>query len=97
MIADRKSSVRTRHLCDGQRSGARYAVKRKYKGMGLWRRPDIFKDWDDSNRGGASTSAISAAIRAAVDGFSYNANIVTMSYGGFNTYNDGSEEECQAS
>ena len=43
---------------------------------------------------GLRQAAISAAIRDAVD--VYNANIVTMSYGGFNTYNDGSEEECQA-
>ena len=54
----------------------------------------IFLKVGNDSTGGASTAAISAAIRDAVD--VYNANIVTMSYGGFNTYNDGSEEECQA-
>ena len=54
----------------------------------------IFLKVGNDSTGGASTAAISAAIRDAVD--VYNANIVTMSYGGFNTYNDGSEEECQS-
>jgi len=65
----------------------------KYKGMAYGADLIFLKIGDDST-GGASTSAISAAIRAAVD--VYEANIVTMSYGGFSTYNDGSEEECQA-
>ena len=62
----------------------------KYKGMAYGAGLIFLKVGNDST-GGASTAAISAAIRDAVD--VYNANIVTMSYGGFNTYNDGSEEE----
>ncbi|HHT9146569.1 MAG TPA: S8 family serine peptidase [Candidatus Wunengus sp. YC61] len=65
----------------------------KYKGMAYGADLIFLKIGDDS-AGGASTAAISAAIRDAV--VVYNANIVTMSYGGFNTYNDGSEENCQA-
>ncbi len=65
----------------------------KYKGMAYGADLIFLKIGDDST-GGASTAAISAAIRDAVD--VYEADIVTMSYGGFNTYNDGSEEECQA-
>lgn len=65
----------------------------KYKGMAYGADLIFLKIGNDST-GGASTSAISAAIRDAVD--VYEANIVTMSYGGFNTYNDGTEEECQA-
>ena len=65
----------------------------KYKGMAYGADLIFLKVGNDSTSG-ASTSAISAAIRDAVD--VYEANIVTMSYGGFNTYNDGSEEECQA-
>jgi len=65
----------------------------KYKGMAYGADLIFLKIGDDST-GGASTAAVSAAIRDAVD--VYEANIVTMSYGGFNTYNDGSEEECQS-
>jgi subtilisin family serine protease len=65
----------------------------KYKGMAYGADLVFLKIGNDST-GGASTAAISAAIRDAVD--VYEADIVTMSYGGFNTYNDGSEEECQA-
>ena len=65
----------------------------KYKGMAYGADLIFLKVGNDSS-GGASTAAISAAIRDAVN--VYEANIVTMSYGGFNTYNDGSEEECQA-
>ena len=64
----------------------------KYKGMANGADLIFLKIGDDST-GGAATAAISAAIRAAVD--VYNANIVTMSYGGFDTYNDGSEENSQ--
>ena len=42
----------------------------------------------------ASTAAIVGAIRASVD--TYDADIVTMSYGGFSTYMDGTSEEGQA-
>ncbi len=65
----------------------------KYKGVAYGADLVFLKIGNDSTSG-ASTSAISAAIRDAVD--VYEANIVTMSYGGFNTYNDGTEEECQA-
>src|SRR3972149_6102704 len=65
----------------------------KYKGMAYGADLIFLKIGDDSTSS-ASTAAISAAIRAAVD--TYNANIITMSYGGLETYNDGSEEECQA-
>src|SRR3972149_11956157 len=54
----------------------------------------IFLKIGDDSTPSASTSAIVNAIKAAVD--TYDADIITMSYGGFNTYNDGSEEECQA-
>lgn len=64
----------------------------KYKGMANGADLIFLKVGDDST-GGAVTAAISAAIKAAVD--VYNANIVTMSYGGFDTYNDGSEENSQ--
>ena len=65
----------------------------KYKGMANGADLIFLKIGDDSTSG-AATAAISAAIRAAVD--TYNANIITMSYGGFETYNDGSDENCQA-
>lgn len=65
----------------------------KYKGMAHGADLIFLKVGDDSTAG-ASTAAISAAIRAAVD--VYDADIVTMSYGGFETYNDGSDENCQA-
>lgn len=42
----------------------------------------------------ASTAAQAAAIRAAVD--TYNADIITMSYGGWSTYMDGTSEGAQA-
>src|SRR3990167_1232200 len=65
----------------------------KYKGMAYGADLIFLKIGDDST-GGAATAAISAAIRAAVD--VYNANIVTMSYGSVNIYNDGSDENSQA-
>ncbi len=65
----------------------------KYKGMAYGADLIFLKIGDDSTAS-ASTAAITSAIKAAVD--SYDADIITMSYGGFNTYNDGSEEDCQA-
>ena len=64
-----------------------------YKGM-AYGADLIFLKIGDDTTGGASEDAITAAIKDAVD--TYNADIVTMSYGGFDTYNDGSEEICQA-
>ena len=54
----------------------------------------IFLKIGDDTTGRANTSAISSAIKAARD--QYNADIITMSYGGFDIYNDGSDENCQA-
>jgi subtilisin family serine protease len=65
----------------------------KYKGMAFGADLVFLKIGDDTT-GGATENAISAAIKDAVD--IYNADIVTMSYGGFDVYNDGSEETCQA-
>ena len=65
----------------------------KCKGMAYGADLIFLKVGNDSS-GNASNAAISAAIKAAVD--TYNANIVTMSYGGFETYNDVSEENSQA-
>jgi subtilisin family serine protease len=64
-----------------------------YKGMAYGADLIFLKVGDDSTSG-ASEDAITAAVKDAVD--IYNADIVTMSYGGFDTYNDGSEEICQA-
>ena len=67
----------------------------KYKGMAYGADLIFLKIGDDST-GGASCKAISEAIRASVD--TYDANIITMSYGSFyfDTYKDGSDEKCQA-
>ena len=43
--------------------------------------------------GGASNAAINAALDAAVS--TYNSNVITMSYGGWSTYHDGSDDMCQ--
>lgn len=67
--------------------------KGAYKGM-AYGADLIFLKIGDDTTGGASEDAITAAIKDAVD--TYRANIITMSYGGFDTYNDGSEETCQA-
>lgn len=65
----------------------------KYKGIAFGADLVFLKIGDDAT-GGAAENAITAAIKDAVD--IYNADIVTMSYGGFDVYNDGSEETCQA-
>lgn len=65
----------------------------KYRGM-AYGADLIFLKVGDDITGGASEDAITVAIKDAVD--IYSANIVTMSYGGFDVYNDGSEETCQA-
>jgi subtilisin family serine protease len=53
----------------------------------------FLKIGNDAN-GRASTAAEVAAIRAAVD--TYGADIITMSYGGWSTYMDGTSEAAQA-
>src|SRR3989339_1274335 len=65
----------------------------KYKGM-AYGADLIFLKIGNDTTGSAYTSAISSAIKAARD--QYSADIITMSYGGFDIYNDGSDEECQA-
>ncbi|CAG0940870.1 partial Minor extracellular protease vpr, partial [Candidatus Brocadiaceae bacterium] len=65
----------------------------KYRGM-AYGADLIFLKVGDDITGGASEDAITVAIKDAVD--IYSADIVTMSYGGFDVYNDGSEETCQA-
>ena len=65
----------------------------KYKGM-AYGADLIFLKIGNDTTGGARTSAISSAIKAARD--QYSADIITMSYGGFDIYNDGSDENCQA-
>lgn len=65
----------------------------KYKGIAFGADLVFLKIGDDDT-GGAAENAITAAIKDAVD--IYNADIITMSYGGFDVYNDGSEETCQA-
>ena len=44
--------------------------------------------------GGASLDAMTNAIKAAVD--TYDADIITMSYGGWDDYHDGTSETSQA-
>ncbi|MFC1502094.1 S8 family serine peptidase [bacterium] len=59
-----------------------------YKGMA----PDadlIFLKIGSDATGGASSSAMEGAMDDAID--VYNADIITMSYGGWHTYHDGSE------
>lgn len=65
----------------------------KYKGTAFGADLVFLKIGKDTN-GGATENAITAAVKDAVD--TYDADIVTMSYGGFDTYNDGSEEICQS-
>jgi subtilisin family serine protease len=54
----------------------------------------VFLKIGNDTTGSASSAAIVAAIQAAVN--IYHVNIITMSYGGWSTYHDGSDEECQA-
>ena len=53
----------------------------------------FFKVGSDAT-GGASSAAINNAMRAAVD--TYDADIITMSYGGWDDFHDGSSTEDQA-
>ncbi len=54
----------------------------------------IFLKIGNDTTGGASYDAQVNAIKAAVD--TYNADIITMSYGGWSTYHDGTSEPAQA-
>jgi len=54
----------------------------------------IFLKIGNDTTAGASIAAIVAALEDAVD--IYNADIITMSYGGWGLYHDGSEPDCQA-
>jgi len=54
----------------------------------------IFLKIGKDSTGGASSAAMSQAIRDAVD--VYDADIITMSYGGWGQYHDGTSEQSQA-
>ncbi|MCK4359900.1 MAG: S8 family peptidase [Candidatus Cloacimonetes bacterium] len=63
-----------------------------YKGIA----PDAdlcFLKIENDASGGASNAAINGALTAAVN--TYNSDIITMSYGGWSTYHDGSDDMCQ--
>jgi clostripain len=65
----------------------------EYKGMA----PDadlIFLKIGNDTTAGASLDAMTNAIRAAVD--TYEADIITMSYGGWGDYHDGTRQSSQA-
>ncbi|MFC2011412.1 S8 family serine peptidase, partial [Chloroflexota bacterium] len=64
-----------------------------YKGSALGADLIFLKIGNDTTSG-ASVDAMVYAIRDAVD--VYNADIITMSYGGWDTYHDGTSEESQA-
>jgi clostripain len=65
----------------------------EYKGMAPGADLIFLKIGNDTN-GSASLDAITAAIMAAVD--TYDADIITMSYGGWGDYHDGTRQTCQA-
>ncbi len=65
----------------------------KYKGIAYGADLIFLKIGNDST-GGASSAAMTSAIKAAVD--SYDADIINISYGGFDAYLDGTNEEDQA-
>ncbi len=54
----------------------------------------VFLKIGDNITGNASTDAMVYAIKAAVD--NYTADVITVSYGGWSTYQDGSSETAQA-
>ena len=65
----------------------------QYKGMA----PDadlVFLKIGKDNTGSASLDAMTNAIKAAVD--TYDADIITMSYGGWGDYHDGTRQTSQA-
>ncbi|GEM_PF-3400295 len=64
-----------------------------YKGMAYEATPVLLKIGGDSSAG-AWPEAIIAAFKAAVD--EYNADVITISYGAWSIYHDGSDEKCQS-
>jgi subtilisin family serine protease len=64
-----------------------------YKGVAPGANLVFLKIGNDDNSS-ANSNAIVGAIKAAVD--VYQADIITMSYGGWSDYHDGSDAECQA-
>jgi subtilisin family serine protease len=64
-----------------------------YKGVAPGANLVFLKIGNDDNSS-ANSNAIVGAIKAAVD--VYKADIITMSYGGWSDYHDGSDAECQA-
>jgi len=65
----------------------------QYQGMAPGSELIFLKIGKDTNAG-ASTPAVTNALKAAVD--LYGADIITMSYGGWGLYHDGSNPEAQA-
>lgn len=65
----------------------------KYQGIAYGADLVFLKIGDDYSAN-ASSAAISSAIKASID--IYGADIITMSYGGFTEYNDGSDEMSNA-
>lgn len=65
----------------------------KYKGIAHGSDFIFLKIGNDSDAG-ASFFAMASAIKAAVD--EYGADIINISYGGYDPYKDGSDEVCQA-
>lgn len=65
----------------------------KYQGTAHGAELIFLKIGDDSSAS-ATSAAISSAIKASTD--IYDADIITMSYGGFTEYNDGSDEMSNA-
>ncbi|MFC1964940.1 S8 family serine peptidase, partial [Chloroflexota bacterium] len=54
----------------------------------------VFLKIGNNTSGSASTAAVVNAIKAAVD--NYNADIITLSYGAWDSYHDGTSQEAQA-
>ena len=54
----------------------------------------VFLKIGSDNTSGASTATIVNALREAVD--NYTADVITMSYGGWDAYHDGTSQEAQA-
>lgn len=65
----------------------------KYRGI-AWGADLIFLKIGNDYDSNANPPAMAAAIKAAVD--KYHADIISISYGGFDPYKDGTDETCQA-
>jgi len=66
----------------------------KYRGMAPGAELVFLKIEREPPLKGATNAAMTAAIKAATD--TYKTNIITMSYGGWSDFHDGSEATCQA-